>query len=58
MRRIDHANYEKLVTDTLFKKWGRDDSMLVQIISNKVYGPREQIQVTLERALVQLTEVG
>lgn len=58
IRRIDHANYEKLVTDTLFKKWGRDDSMLVEIISRKVYGPREQIQVTLERALVQLTEVG
>lgn len=58
MRRIDHANYEKLVTDTLFRKWGRDDSLLVEIISRKVYGPREQIQVILERTEVQLTEVG
>ena len=58
MRRIDHANYEKLVTDTLFRKWDRDDSMLVEIVSRKIYGPREQIQVTLERASIQLTEVG
>lgn len=48
-RRIDVANLEKLVIDTMFAKWGWDDSWLWDVIRLKRYGPREQIQVTLER---------
>ena len=58
MRRCDVQNLEKLVIDTMFNKWGLDDSRLVDVRRLKVYGPREQIQVELERSLVQLTEVG
>lgn len=54
LRRMDHQNLDKLVVDTMFAKWGRDDSRLVEIVSRKRYGPREQIQVTIERCEVNL----
>lgn len=54
LKRIDVQNLEKLLIDTLFGKWGWDDSRLVEKVSRKLYGPREQIQVTLERARVTL----
>lgn len=54
MRRVDVQNLEKLVIDTMFAKWGWDDSWLVERTSRKSYGPREQIQVTLERIEVSL----
>lgn len=58
LRRKDSHNLDKLTIDLCFSKWGWDDSRLVELISLKAYGPREQIQVTLERSLVRLTEVG
>ena len=57
LRRLDVQNLEKLVIDTMFTKWGWDDSRLVKIISSKTYGPKEQIRVTLERAQVCLRGV-
>ena len=48
-RRIDVQNLEKLVIDTLFAKWGYEDSWLWDVIRLKRYGEREQIYVTLER---------
>jgi len=48
MRRIDVQNYEKLVIDTLFLKWNTDDSRLVSVVRNKVWGPEQVIRVTLE----------
>jgi hypothetical protein len=50
LRRVDVQNLEKLVIDTMFAKWGTDDSRLVRIVSEKAWGEREQIRVTLERA--------
>jgi hypothetical protein len=49
LRRVDVQNLEKLVIDTMFAKWGTDDSRLVRVVREKAYGPREQIRVTLER---------
>lgn len=54
LRRQDVQNLEKLVIDTLFGKWGWDDSRLVEKVSLKTWGPREQIVVTLERIEVNL----
>ena len=54
LRRVDVQNLEKLVIDTMFCKWGWDDSRLVDVIRLKRYGPREQILVTLERVIVEL----
>lgn len=54
LRRLDVQNLEKLVIDTLFAKWGWDDSRLAQIVSRKRYGIREQIKVTVERAVIDL----
>lgn len=56
LRRRDVQNLDKLTIDTLFSKWGWDDSRLVEIISRKHWGPREQIKVTLEKAQVSLRE--
>jgi hypothetical protein len=53
-RRIDVQNLEKLVIDTMFAKWGTDDCRLVRIVSEKAYGPREQIRVRRERVRVEL----
>lgn len=58
LRRKDSHNLDKIAIDLMFNKWGWDDSRVVELVSLKRYGPRELIQVTLERALVQLTEVG
>lgn len=52
-RRIDVQNLEKLVIDTMFAKWGFEDSWLWDVIRLKRYGPREQIYVTLERVTVE-----
>lgn len=54
LRRKDSHNLDKISIDLMFSKWGRDDSRLVELVSLKRYGPREQIQVTLERCKVQL----
>ena len=54
LRRLDVQNLEKLLIDTLFNKWGWDDSRIVEKVSRKLYGPREQIAVTLERACITL----
>ena len=58
LKRKDSHNLDKLLIDALFVKWGWDDSRLVELVSRKRYGPREQIQVTLERSLISLQEVG
>lgn len=58
LRRVDVQNLEKLVIDTMFGKWGFDDSRLVDVVRLKRYGPREQIQVTLERSLISLREAA
>ena len=50
LRRIDLDGFLKLTIDTMFSKWGMDDSRLVEISCSKVHGPREQIRVILERA--------
>ena len=50
LRKLDVQNLEKLLLDTLFMKWGLDDSILAEKLSYKRYGPREQILVTVERA--------
>lgn len=57
LRRKDSHNLDKLTVDLLFSKWGWDDARVVELISRKRYGPREQIQVTLERVEVVLREV-
>jgi hypothetical protein len=54
LRRVDLDGFLKLTIDAMFSKWGWDDSRLVEITSSKVYGPREQIRVRLERAEVKL----
>lgn len=54
LRRADVQNLDKLVIDTLFLKWQTDDSRLVERLSRKTYGDREQIVVTLTRALTAL----
>jgi hypothetical protein len=54
VRRVDHLNFDKLAVDTLFAKWGWDDSRVIERISLKRYGPREQVQVTLERVELEL----
>lgn len=58
LRRRDSHNLDKLSIDLLFSKWGWDDARVVELVSLKRYGPQELIKVTLERAEVQLTEVG
>lgn len=58
LRRKDSHNLDKLSIDLMFSKWGWDDARVVELVSLKRYGPREQVVVTLERATVQLTEVG
>lgn len=50
LRKVDHANYEKLLVDTLFSKWDRDDSYLIEIISRKRRGDWDRIIVILERS--------
>ena len=55
LRRVDVQNLEKLVIDTMFAKWGMDDSRLVEIISSKAYGQREQVRVVLQRVEVDLS---
>lgn len=56
LRRLDIQNLEKLCIDTMFAKWGTDDSRLVEIVSKKTWGAREQILVLLERAVVDLKD--
>lgn len=56
-KRVDISNFEKLIVDTMFMKWGWDDCRIVSLTSEKRYGQREQIQVTLERARVDLSGV-
>lgn len=58
LRKKDSHNLDKNTIDLLFAKWGWGDERVVDLTSRKRYGPREQIQVILERSLVQLTEVG
>lgn len=55
LRRRDMQNLEKLLIDTLFAKWGWDDSRLAEKVSCKRWGPREQIIVTLERSSLSLS---
>lgn len=55
LKRLDLQNLEKLLLDTLFMKWGKDDSTLAEKISYKRYGPREQIRVTVEQATCNLS---
>lgn len=57
VRRIDVQNLDKLLIDTLFAKWGSDDSRLVEIVTRKRYGPREQVLVILERVDHRLTSL-
>jgi Holliday junction resolvase RusA-like endonuclease len=54
LRRLDVQNLEKLVIDTLFAKWGWDDSRIVEKTSRKTWGERELIVVTLERGTNEL----
>jgi Holliday junction resolvase RusA-like endonuclease len=54
LRRVDVQNLDKLTIDLMFAKWGWDDSRLVEIVTRKRYGPREQVQVTLERVELEL----
>ena len=55
LRKLDVQNLEKLLIDTLFAKWGWDDSRLVEKVSCKRWGPREQIVVTLEQSKLSLS---
>lgn len=50
LRRLDVQNLEKLVIDTLFAKWGWDDSRIVEKVSRKSWGRTEAILVTLEKS--------
>lgn len=47
---------DKITVDAIFSKWGRDDARIVELVSLKRYGPREQIQVTVERAEINLCQ--
>jgi hypothetical protein len=58
LRRKDSHNLDKIVIDSLFSKWGWDDSRLAELVSRKRYGLREQIQVTLERVDAELRGDG
>jgi len=48
LRKVDHANLDKLCIDTLCNKWGWDDSRLTEVVRRKEYATREGIHVTLE----------
>lgn len=50
LRRFDVQNLEKLVIDTLFAKWGWDDSRIVEKVSRKRWGKGNFISVLLEKA--------
>lgn len=54
LRRKDSHNLDKITVDAIFSKWGFDDCRIVELVSKKQYGPREQIQVTIERCEVNL----
>lgn len=54
LRRKDSHNLDKICIDAIFSKWGWDDARVVELISLKRYGPREQINVTIERCEVNL----
>lgn len=58
LKKLDVQNLEKLLLDTLFMKWGKDDSILAEKLSYKRYGPREQIRVTVEQATCNLSPVS
>lgn len=55
LKRLDVANMEKLLLDTIFLKWGLDDSIIAEKLSYKRYGPREQVKVTVEQATCDLS---
>lgn len=57
LRRKDSHNMDKIAIDTIFSKWGWDDARVVELISLKCYGPREQVKVMLERSFISLREV-
>lgn len=49
LRKVDHANLDKLVIDTLCTKWGWDDSRLTEVIRRKEWYEWDRIVVILER---------
>lgn len=58
LRRKDSHNLDKLTVDLIFSKWGWDDARVVELVSLKRYGPREQINVMIERSEVSLGPRG
>lgn len=54
LRRKDSHNLDKITVDAIFSKWGFDDARVVELVSLKRYGPREQIQVTVEKVEINL----
>lgn len=49
LRRVDHCNMDKLVTDTLCTKWQFDDSLLTEVIRRKEWYEWDRIVVILEQ---------
>lgn len=45
LRRIDATNLEKMVIDTMFKKWDIDDCRIVERVCRKVVDVREFVSV-------------
>lgn len=54
-KRADISNFEKLIVDTMFMKWGWDDCRIIELISKKAWGEREQVHVTLEHVEINLS---
>lgn len=54
LRRKDSHNLDKITVDAIFSKWGFDDARVVELVSLKRYGPREQIQVMVEKVEINL----
>lgn len=49
LRKVDHANLDKLVIDTLCSKWGWDDSRLTEVVRRKEWYEWDRIVVILEQ---------
>lgn len=48
LKRKDIENLEKLTIDTIFEKWGADDSYIVEKVSRKTIGVSDRVLVRVE----------
>lgn len=48
LKRKDIENLEKLTIDTIFEKWGADDSYIIEKVSKKTVGASDRVLVKVE----------